>query len=256
MTRESATLAQQAQSDSFAAIDGARIRYRLDGPIGAPFLVLSNSLGTNLDMWEPQIAAFAARYRVLRYDSRGHGLSEVTPGPYTIERLARDVVALQDELKIDRAHFCGLSMGGMAGMWLGVHAPQRIDRLVLCNTALRIGSVERWNARIDAVNRGGVSGIADALMEVWFTPGFRAAAADTVQRMRAMLIASSAEGYVASCAAADADRYRHARCRDAARRRQTHGRGHTGREVRRTGCGAYFECRSGRSFHRRGAGVS
>ena len=201
MTRDSAALAQQPRSDSFAAIDGARIRYRLDGPIGAPFLVLSNSLGTNLDMWEPQLAAFSRRFRVLRYDSRGHGLSEVTPGPYTIERLARDVVALQDELKIDRTHFCGHSMGGMAGMWLGVHASQRIDRLVLCNTAPRIGSAERWNARIDAVNRGGVTGIADALMELWFTPRFRAADADAVRRMRAMLIASSAKGYVASCAA-------------------------------------------------------
>src|ERR1700693_4685170 len=104
MTRDSVALAQQARSDSFAAIDGARIRYRLDGPIGAPFLVLSNSLGTNLDMWEPQGRVFTTRFRVLRYDSRGHGLSEVTPGPYTIERLARDVAALQDELKIDRAH--------------------------------------------------------------------------------------------------------------------------------------------------------
>src|SRR2546423_15208259 len=150
MTRESTTLAQQAQLDSFATIDGARIRYRLDGPIGAPFLVLSNSLGTNLDMWEPQVAVFAARYRVLRYDSRGQGLSEVTPGPYSIERLARDVVALQDELKIDRAHFCGLSMGGMAGMWLGIHAPQRLDRLGSCNTAPPNGSAERWNGRIDA----------------------------------------------------------------------------------------------------------
>src|SRR6202140_3180268 len=181
----SLALAQETQADAFAAIDGASIRYRLDGPIGAPSLVLSNSLGTNLDMWEPQVAVFAARFRVLRYDSRGHGRSEVTPGPYTIERLARDVVALQDELKINRAHFSGLSMGGMAGMWLGVHAPQRIDKLVLCNTAPRIGSAERWNARIDAVNRDGVSGIADALMELWFTPRFRAAAADTVQRMRA-----------------------------------------------------------------------
>src|ERR1700675_482042 len=201
MTRDSATLAQQAQTDSFAAIDGARIRYRLDGPIGAPFLVLSNSLGTNLDMWEPQVAVFATRFRVLRYYSRGHVVSEVTPRPYTIERLARDVVALQDELKINRAHFCGLSMGGMAGVWVGVHAPQRIDKLVLCNTAPRIGSAERGNARIDAVNMDGVSGIADALLELWFTPRFRAAAADTVQRMRAMLVACSTEGYVASCAA-------------------------------------------------------
>ena len=140
MTRDpSLAPAQETQADAFAAIDGARIRYRLDGPVGAPFLVLSNSLGTNLDMWEPQVAEFTTRYRVLRYDSRGHGLSTVTPGPYTIERLARDVLALQDEIKIDRTDFCGLSMGGMVGMWLGVHAPQRVDRLVLCNTAPRIG---------------------------------------------------------------------------------------------------------------------
>src|SRR5437588_10236648 len=103
MTQESATLAQQAQSDSFAAIDGARIRYRLAGPIGAPFLVLSNSLGTNLDMWEPQIGAFATRYRVLRYDSRGHGLSEVTPRPSTIQRLARGGGALRAERKMRHA---------------------------------------------------------------------------------------------------------------------------------------------------------
>src|ERR1700719_2262859 len=104
MTRDSAPMAQQAQSDSFAMIDSARIRYRLDGPIGAPFLVLSNSLGTNLDMWEPQIAVFATRFRVLRYDSRGHGLSEVTPGPYTIERLARDDVARHGAPKHNSAH--------------------------------------------------------------------------------------------------------------------------------------------------------
>jgi 3-oxoadipate enol-lactonase len=202
MTHDSsAALALQSHSDSFAAIDGARIRYRLDGPIGAPFLVLSNSLGTNLDMWEPQVDVLGTRFRVLRYDSRGHGLSTVTPGPYTIERLARDVLALLDEIKIDRTDFCGLSMGGMAGMWLGVHAPQRIDRLVLCNTAPRIGSAERWNARIDAVNKSGVGGIADAMMEIWFTPRFRDVAAPTVQRMRAMLSASPADGYVASCAA-------------------------------------------------------
>jgi 3-oxoadipate enol-lactonase len=202
MTNESsAALARQAQSDSFAAIDGSRIRFRLDGPIGAPVLVLSNSLGTNLDMWEPQLGAFSRRFRVLRYDSRGHGFSDVTAGPYTIERLARDVLGLLDELEIARAHFCGLSMGGMAGMWLGVHAPKRVDKLVLCNTAPRIGSAERWNARIDAVTKGGVGGIADALIELWFTPRFRVAAADTVQRMRAMLIGCPTDGYIASCAA-------------------------------------------------------
>jgi 3-oxoadipate enol-lactonase len=192
---------QDTQAESFATIDGARIRYRLEGPAGAPFLVLSNSLGTNLEMWQPQMAALTKRFRVLRYDSRGHGLSEVTAGPYSVDRLARDVVAMLDQLKIDRAHFCGLSMGGMAGMWLGVHAPQRMDKLVLCNTAPRIGSADRWNARIDAVKKGGVAAVADMLMDLWFTPPFRAAAADAVLRMRTMLVATSAEGYVASCAA-------------------------------------------------------
>jgi 3-oxoadipate enol-lactonase len=192
---------QDMRGELFATVDGARIRYRLEGPAGAPFLVLSNSLGTNLDMWEPQVTGLTRRFRVLRYDSRGHGLSAVTPGPYGIDRLARDVVALLDQLKIDRAHFCGLSMGGMAGMWLGVHAPQRMDKLVLCNTAPRIGTVERWNARIDAVNKGGVAAVAETLMDLWFTPRFRSAAPDAMRRMRSMLVATSAEGYVASCAA-------------------------------------------------------
>jgi 3-oxoadipate enol-lactonase len=116
-------------------IDGAQFNYRFDGPKEAPVLVLSNSLGTHCEMWAPQMDAFASRFRVLRYDSRGHGQSAVTAGPYTIERLGRDVVALLDALDIDQAHFCGLSKGGMVGMWLGVNAPRRVDRQVLCCTA-------------------------------------------------------------------------------------------------------------------------
>lgn len=201
MPGETSAWAPEERSPTFAAIDGARIRYRLDGPIGAPFLMLSNSLGTNLDMWEPQLPALSRRLRVLRYDSRGHGLSEVTPGPYDIDRLARDVVGLLDELRIERTDFCGLSLGGMVGMWLGVHAPQRLGRLVLCNTAPRIGSAERWNTRIDAVNKGGVPAIADALLELWLTRRFRDAFPEQAERMRAMLVATPAAGYVASCAA-------------------------------------------------------
>ncbi len=201
MTDDTSALASEAHSNSFAAVDGARVRYRLDGPVGAPLLMLSNSLGTNLDMWEPQLPEFSHRFRVLRYDSRGHGLSEVTPGPYEIERLARDVVGLLDELRIERTDFCGLSMGGMVGMWLGIHAPQRLGRLVLCNTAPRIGSAERWNARIDAVNQGGTRAIADALLELWLTRRFRDAHPDETRRMRAMLVATPVAGYVASCAA-------------------------------------------------------
>jgi 3-oxoadipate enol-lactonase len=197
----SAPAAPAARPDSFAVVDGARIRYRIDGPVGAPLLMLSNSLGTSLDMWDVQLPEFLRRFRVLRYDSRGHGRSEVTPGPYSIERLARDVLGLFDELRIGRADFCGLSMGGMVGMWLGIHAPQRIGRLVLCNTAPRIGTAERWSARIDAVNKGGMNVIADALLDLWFTRRFRDASPDTVQRMRTMLVVTPAAGYVASCAA-------------------------------------------------------
>ncbi len=198
---DTSALASAARLQTFAAIDGARIRYRLDGPIGAPLLMLSNSLGTHLDMWEAQLPEFSRRFRVLRYDSRGHGLSEVTRGPYQIERLARDVVGLLDELRIERTDFCGLSMGGMVGMWLGIHATQRVGRLVLCNTAPRIGSAERWNTRIDAVNKGGTRAIADALLELWLTRRFRDAHPDQAQRMRAMLVATPVAGYVASCAA-------------------------------------------------------
>lgn len=193
--------AQGTQAESFATIDGARIRYRLEGPAGAPFLVLSNSLGTNLDMWEPQLAALTQRFRVLRYDSRGHGLSAVTPGPYSIDRLARDVVALFDQLKIDRAHFCGLSMGGMVGMWIAINAPQRVDRLVLANTAAKIGTAEMWNARIDAVRKGGTASIAPAVLARWFTPALLDTPTPMIAQVRATFERMSADGYAACCAA-------------------------------------------------------
>ncbi len=112
-------------------------------------LVLSNSLGADLSMWNDQVDALAARFRVVRYDTRGHGSSAATPGPYDVERLGRDVVGLLDGLGIEQAHFCGLSLGGLTGMWLGVHASRRVRRLVLANTAARIGPPENWNARID-----------------------------------------------------------------------------------------------------------
>ncbi len=178
-----------------------RFNCRVDGPADAPVLVLSNSLGTNLAMWEAQMPALTAHFRVLRYDQRGHGSSMVTPGAYAIDTLGRDVLGLLDALKIPRVHFCGLSMGGATGMWLAVHAPERIDRLVLANTAARFGTTEAWNARIDAVRKGGVEAIADAVLERWFTPGFRARAPETVARMRETLVATPAEGYVGCCAA-------------------------------------------------------
>ena len=189
---------------------------RMDGPADAPVVVLSNSLGADLTMWEAQMPALTAKFRVLRYDQRGHGTSTATPaardssklapGAYSIEALGRDVLMLLDALKIPRAHFCGISMGGGTGMWLAANAPERIDRLVLANTAPKFGTPEAWNARIDAVRKGGVDAIADAVLERWFTSAFRARDPDTTARMRKMMVATPVEGYLGCCAAVrDAD---------------------------------------------------
>jgi 3-oxoadipate enol-lactonase len=185
----------------FANTGKGRLHYELDGDADAPVLVLSNSLGTTLEMWLPQLTALTERFRVLRYDTRGHGQSDVTPGPYTIAQLGSDVIALLDQLKIPRAHFCGLSMGGMTGMWLGIHAPDRIGRLVLCNTSAAIGVPEMWNARIDQVRQGGMSSVITAVLERWFTADFLSNAPTQVERVKAMLANTSVDGYVANCAA-------------------------------------------------------
>jgi 3-oxoadipate enol-lactonase len=185
----------------FIESEGTSIHYRFDGSETAPTVVLSNSLGTNLCVWDGQVPALAARFRVLRYDTRGHGQSSVTPGPYSITQLGRDVVHLLNELEIDRAHFCGLSMGGMAGMWLGVYAAPRIERLALCNTAAKIGTAEIWNARIEAVRQGGMAAIVDSVIQRWFTPGFIAQAPETIERTRRMILATPPEGYMANCGA-------------------------------------------------------
>jgi 3-oxoadipate enol-lactonase len=186
---------------SFLDIGDLRAHYASSGAAGTPVLVLSNSLGTNFSMWDPQVPAFEKHLRVLRYDSRGHGQSSVTPGPYRIEQLARDVLHILDRLGMDRVHFCGLSMGGMIGMWLGVNAPERLHKLVLCNTAARIGTAEVWNARIDAVNKNGMKSIAPAIIERWFTPAFRAAAPEIVANAQRMIEDSPPGGYSACCAA-------------------------------------------------------
>jgi 3-oxoadipate enol-lactonase len=152
-------------------------------------------------MWRPQVEALAGRFRILRYDTRGHGASDVTPGPYTIERLARDVLALLDATGIERASFCGLSMGGATGLWLAAHAPARFDRFVICDTAPWLGPPETMLARAASVRRDGLGGLVDATMERWFTATFRSAAADTVSATRKAFIATPTEGYAACCEA-------------------------------------------------------
>ena len=178
-----------------------RLHYQLEGRSDAPVLMLSNSLGTTLDMWEPQMPSLLAHFRVLRFDARGHGQSGVPPGPYSIAQLGGDAIALLDHLGLARVHFCGLSMGGMCGMWLALNHAARIERLVLCNTAVRIGPPEMWNVRIEAVQTQGLAEIVPTVLERWFTRDFLQGATAQVEIVRRMLLSTSDEGYAASCAA-------------------------------------------------------
>jgi 3-oxoadipate enol-lactonase len=187
-------------------MQGAQIHYRFDGPQELPVLVLSNSLGTDLSMWDAQIPAFTQHFRMLRYDSYGHGASTFAGGGFTIDRLGEDVVRLLDHLGVANVSFCGLSVGGLVGQWLGLHAAGRLKKLVLCNTAARIGTADSWNVRIDAVKRGGLASISESILARWFTPRFHERDPGTVNRFRKILEATPAESYVATCAAIrDAD---------------------------------------------------
>ncbi len=182
-------------------INDIQVQYQLDGDPQAPVLVLSNSLGTTMDMWADQLAAFSKTHRVLRYDTRGHGGSSVPAGPYTIEQLGQDVLALADALKIKTFSFCGISMGGLIGQWLGVHAPERLDRLVVCNTAARIGQEAGWTERAALVRAQGMGPVADGSPGRWFTSEFVAAHQATVATLIAQLRDISPEGYAACCEA-------------------------------------------------------
>ena len=185
----------------FLEVNGARMHYDLLGPASAPVLVFSNSLGTNTWMWTPQVEALGERYRILRYDTRGHGQSAVTPGPYSIPQLASDVVGLLDRLELNEVSFCGLSMGGMIGMTLALKIPDRVRKVVLCCTAPKLGSPEIWNGRITAVRNGGMGAVTDAVVERWYTPVFRAAAPGKIERTKQMLLNTSPDGYIGNCEA-------------------------------------------------------
>lgn len=187
--------------DTLHLDDGLRLRYRLDGAADAPALVFSNSLGTDLHMWDAQAAALGDALRIVRYDTRGHGASGVPGEPATLERLGRDVIALLDHLGIERAYICGLSMGGVTAQWLALAHPARVGRLVLSNTAARVGSVESWDARVAAVTAGGMGAIADAVLGRFFSPAFRAARPDVVRAYAATLAATDPAGYCACCLA-------------------------------------------------------
>jgi 3-oxoadipate enol-lactonase len=179
-----------------------RLYHRFDGPENGPVLVLSNSLGTALEMWDPQMPVLTGRFRVLRYDTRGHGRSDVPAKDYSIAELGNDVLALLDQTGVGRACFCGLSMGGMIGMWLGINAPDRVDRLVLCNTSAQmIGTPELWQQRITIARTKGMTALTESVIERWFTPEFRARDPQAVDKVRKMLLATPGAGYAACCAA-------------------------------------------------------
>jgi 3-oxoadipate enol-lactonase len=185
----------------FAEFKDVRIQYELAGPATAPGVVFSNSLGTDLTMWDAQAAVLTKKFQVLRYDKRGHGQSSAPAGPYTIEQLGRDVVALLDSLRLGRVHFCGLSIGGQTGMWLGVNAVERLNKLVLCNTGAKIGATDAWNTRIETVRKSGMKAVAGGVIERWFTPRFREKEPAAVAKVQRVLEGVDREGYAGCCAA-------------------------------------------------------
>lgn len=182
------------------------LHYLLEGPEDASALVMANSLGATLNMWDEQAGILRDRFRLLRYDHRGHGGSSVAPGPYKIDDLGRDVLALLDRLGIQRFSFCGLSIGGMVGVWIASEVPERVERLVLCCTSARFAPRDAWNSRAAAVRADGVGTIAGAVLERWFTPVFHESRPKVVEWAGRMLRDTPAEGYAGCCEAIrDAD---------------------------------------------------
>jgi 3-oxoadipate enol-lactonase len=198
--------APQAKPTSVLATEGSDVKpvevhHTIEGPHDAPVLVLSGSVGSSLDMWLPQREALSDEYRVISYDHRGHGKSPVPDGPYSVEELAADVIALLDRLEIEKAHFCGLSMGGAVGMWLGRYQPHRLDQLVLACTSAYFGSPEFWAERVEHVHTDGMEWIADFTIGRWLTKKFIDNEPKTAETIRAMIAGTPADGYAAACAA-------------------------------------------------------
>jgi 3-oxoadipate enol-lactonase len=178
---------------------GVRLRYAESGNPRGAVLVLANSLGSNMHMWDKALPAFQSKYRVVRFDTRGHGESAVVPAPFTIEQLGRDVLKVMDEVHAERASICGVSLGGLVGLWLGIHAPDRVDRLILANTAARIGTKEIWEQRIEIVNATGMAALAPMTLERWFTRAYRHKHPEEMEKIRRMIAATNPKGYIACC---------------------------------------------------------
>jgi len=181
--------------------NGAQINYQTFGNVNKPAIIFSNSLGTNYGMWQPQISHFQNDFFVICYDTRGHGASSAPQGPYTLEQLGQDVVNLLDHLNIEKAVFCGISMGGLTGQWLAVYKAKRFNKVIVCNTAAKIGQEEAWNERAALVREQGLQPIASTAAGRWFTEKFIQDNAAAVEKLQNSLAAGSAEGYASCCEA-------------------------------------------------------
>ena len=177
------------------------LHYTVDGPPDGPTLVLGSSLGTTSALWEPQIPVLAKRLRVVRYDHRGHGQSPAPPGPYQLDQLGSDVLAMMDGLGVQRFHVGGISLGGMVAMWIAAKAPERIDRMTLLCTSAKLGPPEMWQTRARTVRAEGIGAIADTLLGRWVPAEFATRRPDIVENLRAMLMSTPVEGYAGCCAA-------------------------------------------------------
>lgn len=181
--------------------DGVALMSRVDGDDEAPVLLLLNSLGTGMEVWDLQVPGWARSHRVVRFDQRGHGRSEAPSPPYTIDRLGQDALAVLDAYDITTADICGLSLGGLVALWLVARRPDRVGRAVLADTAARVGTEDGWRARAAAVRDGGMACVADVVIERFFSPSFRERGPAVVQRVRRQLLTIAEDGYVGSCEA-------------------------------------------------------
>jgi 3-oxoadipate enol-lactonase len=177
-----------------------RLHYEQSGAVNGPVLVLAHSLGSNLHMWDKVLPSFEKSLRILRYDTRGHGESSVPSPPYSIEQLGGDLLLLMDHLSIERAHLCGLSLGGLVSQWLGIHAPGRFERLIFANTAARIGTRDVWEQRTAMVQSSGMAVLALQTVERWITPAYREQHPAEMETIRQMLAATDPAGYCGCCA--------------------------------------------------------